>query len=92
MIGARTKSALQAKIRRGQRCGSVRFGYDLADDGKTLVENPNEQAALALIREESARGSSPRKIAEALTSRGIPTKAGKTTWLHTTVRQILARA
>ena len=43
IIAARTRAALQAKIRRGHRCGKVRFGYDLAADGKTLVKNDIEQ-------------------------------------------------
>jgi len=29
-IGERTKTALRHKIAKGQRCGKVRFGYDLA--------------------------------------------------------------
>jgi DNA invertase Pin-like site-specific DNA recombinase len=29
IIGERTSDALQAKIRRGERCGRLRFGYDL---------------------------------------------------------------
>ena len=32
-IGERTKDALQHKIRNGERCGKVRFGFRLADDG-----------------------------------------------------------
>jgi DNA invertase Pin-like site-specific DNA recombinase len=92
LIGARTRAALQAKIRRGQRCGSIRFGYDLAADRKSLVENPNEQAVLATIQQERARGRSPRKIAELLTDRGVATKTGNITWTHTAIRRILARA
>ena len=45
-IGERTHDALQHKIRNGERCGSkVRFGYDLASDGRTLVPNSIEQRA-----------------------------------------------
>ena len=36
-IGERTKDALQHKIRKGERCGKVRFGYTLAEDGVGLV-------------------------------------------------------
>ena len=47
--GERTREALHHKIRSGQRCGKVRFDYDLAGDGKTLVPNPAEQQAIALM-------------------------------------------
>ena len=46
-IGERTRDALQHKIANGERCGKVRFGYDLAPDGKMLVPNPAEQTAIA---------------------------------------------
>jgi site-specific DNA recombinase len=48
-IGERTKDALQHRIRNGQRCGKLRFGYDLAPDGRTLIENPAEQEVVRLI-------------------------------------------
>ena len=47
-IGERTRDALQHKIRNGQRVGKVRFGFDLAADGVTLVDNPAEQRTLGL--------------------------------------------
>jgi DNA invertase Pin-like site-specific DNA recombinase len=92
VIAARTRAAMQAKIRRGHRCGAVRFGYDLAGDGATLVENSSEQAAIGLIRALRGRGKSLRQIAEALNERGVATKAGRQAWKHTTVKGILARA
>ena len=92
IIAARTRAALQAKIRRGHRCGKVRFGYDLADDGKTLVPNLVEQAVLALIHRLRQDGHSLREIAAELTARGLPTKEGHTQWTHSTIRGILGRA
>src|SRR5690349_16322400 len=38
-IAERTSQALQFKISRGERCGRVRYGYDLAEDGVMLIEN-----------------------------------------------------
>jgi site-specific DNA recombinase len=35
-IAERTRDALQHKIGKGERCGKVRFGFALADDGKTV--------------------------------------------------------
>lgn len=91
IIRARTAAALQAKIRRGERCGSVRFGYDLAADGSTLVANEAEQATLATIHELRAAGHSLQAIADRLNERGIPTKLGRGPWRHTSVNRVLAR-
>lgn len=90
-IGERTKDALQHKIRKGERCGKVRFGYELAADGKTLVAVPVEQEAIDLMKQLRAEGESYRDIAAELNRRGIQTKEGSG-WLHTSVRGILARA
>ena len=91
-IGERTKDALQHKIRKGERCGKVRFGYALADDGKTLLPVPAEQEAIALIRRLKAEGQTLRDVAAELTRRGILTKEGHTRWTHTAVARILERA
>ncbi|MSQ94419.1 MAG: recombinase family protein [Gemmataceae bacterium] len=90
-IGERTRDALQHKIANGERCGKVRFGFDLGADGKMLVANAAEQAALRLIRKLRAAGESLRAIAAELNVRGIGTKEGRP-WLFTTVKGILARA
>ncbi len=89
-IGERTKEALQHKIRNGQRVGKVRFGFDLAADGATLIPNPTEQQAIETMRNLRKSGHTLRQIAQHLTSR-FPSKEGKP-WDHTTVRQILNRA
>jgi DNA invertase Pin-like site-specific DNA recombinase len=91
-IGERTRDALQHKISKGERCGKIRFGYQLADDAKTLVELPKEQEAIHLIQSLKAKGESLRAIATELTNRGILTKEGKTKWTHTAVNGILKRA
>jgi hypothetical protein len=62
-IGERTRDALQRKIGGGERCRKVRFGYDLADDGRTLVPNRAEEKGLARIRQLRAEGESLRAIA-----------------------------
>jgi len=91
LIGARTRAALQAKIRRGQRCGAVRFGYDLGPDGATLVENQAEQAIIDRIRALQSQGKSLRTIADELNRECVPTKEGRAGWKHTAVKRILAR-
>jgi DNA invertase Pin-like site-specific DNA recombinase len=92
IIKGRTKAALQAKIRRGERCGKIRFGFRLAADGRTLEPIEAEQEAIRTIRELHSRGESLRKIAAELSRRGILTKEGKTTWEHTTIRGISSRS
>ena len=88
-IAERTRDALQHKIRTGQRCGRIRFGYDLASDGATLVANEQQQQALGMVRELKAAGLSLREIAAELTRRGVATKEGKAAWTHTAVNRIL---
>lgn len=90
-IGERTKEILQYKIANGERVGKVRFGYDLADDGKTLVPNANEIETIAIIRELRAAGESYRKIAVEMGRRGIKTKEGRAKWTHTSIAGILKR-
>jgi len=99
VIKARTKAALGAKKRRGERTGKVPLGYDLVDDGRRskkgrplgLVANADELAVVETIRELSASGLGARGIARELTARGIPTKSGSATWAHGTITRILGR-
>ncbi len=91
LIRERTKSALAVKRTNGQRTGSVPFGFDLDDDGTTLVPNPAEQETVQAIQSMRDNGLSFPKIAEALTTRGIPTKQGNGSWNQATIRSILKR-
>ena len=91
-IGERTRDALQHKIRKGERCGKIRFGYHLAADGRTLEETPAEQEAIRLMQQLQAAGQSLRDIAAELTGRGILTKENNARWTHTAVARILERA
>jgi hypothetical protein len=77
----------------GQRIGTVPYGYDLAEDGTTLVPNEAEQAVIADIRAMRADGWTLEKIAAALSARFVPTKTGKSAaWTHQAVARILKRA
>ena len=88
----RTKSALAIKRANGERVGSLAFGYDLAADGKTLIENAAEQAVIADIRAMRQQGKRLRQIAAILTERGVPTKTGRSEkWGHPAVARILGR-
>jgi DNA invertase Pin-like site-specific DNA recombinase len=89
--GERTREALRHKIRNGERCGKVRFGYDLAADRKTLVPNSAEQQAIALMNSLRDSGRTLRQIAAELTARNVASKEGRA-WTHTAIGRILQRA
>ena len=99
LIKARTQAALLAKRSRGQRTGSIPFGYDLADDGQrskqgkpvALVVNAAEVAVTVLIRQLRDEGASLRGIATELDRRAIPPKRGAGCWSHSAITKILAR-
>ena len=88
LIGERTKDALSHKIIKGELVGSVPFGYNLAEDGKTLVEDPREQEAVALAQDLRGKGWSYRHIARELNERGYRSKEGHT-FCHTKVISLL---
>ena len=87
----RTRSALAVKKAAGQKLGgTVPYGYDLAPDGTTLIENLDEQAILAEIQVARAAGRSLRWIADDLNARGIPPKTGAR-WYFQVLARILKR-
>jgi site-specific DNA recombinase len=91
-ISERTTVAMAHMRDQGRFLGQVPFGYDLAEDGETLVANADELEAIRLIRSLKEKGYSLRAIATELQGANIPTKAGKNTWTHTAVQSILKRA
>jgi DNA invertase Pin-like site-specific DNA recombinase len=99
VIKSRTRAALAAKRKRGQRTGSIPIGMMLVDDGarsKTdrplaLVASPEDLAMMALVRQLKDSGLSLRRIAAELDRRGIPTKLGGDRWYASTIAVILKR-
>ena len=91
VIAERTKTAMTHKRRSGERVGKIPFGFDLAADGQTLVENENEQRIVALVRQLREAGESLRGIAAELNRRGIPTKDGRPAWSHSTIQRLVDR-
>ncbi len=75
-IGERTAAALHEKRRQGKLAGNIPYGFNLADDGETLIPNPQEKKALEIMQELRNRGLSLRTIARELESRGIKAKNG----------------
>jgi DNA invertase Pin-like site-specific DNA recombinase len=91
LIRARTKAALAAKRRAGERTGEVPFGWKADADGR-LIEDAAEQIVLSKIMSCRAAGMSLRQIAAVLTESGVRTKKGAAAWKHTTIKSILERA
>ena len=86
-----TIDALRQKKQRGERTGTVPYGYGLASNGIDLVPIVSEQAGLMLIVRMRVEGKTLRQIAEELTAGGFVTKNGKP-WSHSTIQGILERA
>ena len=91
IIGARTKAALAVKKARGERTGSVPYGYRLAADGVHLEADSDEQRAVDLVLELRAEGLTLRAIGERLLARGILPRSGGR-WHAKTISRIAKAA
>jgi len=90
LVSERTTAALAHKRANGQRTGTVPYGFDLADDGTTLLPNDAEKAVIEDIQAMRKRGVKLAKIAAELTTRRIPTKTGRSdAWSVQSVWRIL---
>lgn len=90
-IAERTRGALSHLRNQGRRIsGRIPYGFDLSADGHTLVPNEQEQEGLLLILALKGAGNGRRRIAAALSQRGIPTKTG-TAWSPQAIGAILQR-
>jgi site-specific DNA recombinase len=88
VIAERTREVLQHKRAKGERVGSVPYGYDLAADGINLRSTEHEQAAIRIAVGRRANGESLRKVGTALTRLGYsPRNGGK--WHPETVRGLV---
>lgn len=90
LIRSRTKAALAAKRKAGERTGGVPFGYVADADGR-LVPVESEQVVLRRIMDCRQAGLSLRAIAAILNTESVATKQGHATWYASTVRSILNR-
>jgi DNA invertase Pin-like site-specific DNA recombinase len=80
-IGERTRDAMRHKRSKGERIGTVPFGYRLAADGVQLEPDVEEQAMVARMRRLRNAGKSLREIAAALNGSGHRTRRGSP-WRH----------
>ena len=76
-ISERTKSALQHKKAKGERVGSVAYGYRLDNDGVTLIEDEEEQLVIAAVHGYRDAGVSLRTIVTRLDEQGYRSRSGK---------------
>lgn len=76
LIRARTKAALRAKRARGERAGTVPFGYAVDAAGR-LAPQPGEQATIARVCMLRAGGCSLRTIVAELEREGVVSRVGK---------------
>jgi len=89
-ISERTTTAMQFKKAKGERVGSIPYGYRLDTDGVKLIPDDTEQTALKLICELNSKGLSLRNIASRLEKAGhLP--RGKS-WHPQTIANILEAA
>lgn len=91
LVAERTRAALQHLRAKGKLVGAVPFGFDLAEDGETLLVNDQEQRVLEFIRHSRARGLTLRAIGEELERRRVATKTGRTRWAPQVLNRILSR-
>jgi site-specific DNA recombinase len=89
-ISERTRDALRMKVSRGQRAGQVPYGYSLAPDGNTLIENDREQDAIRLIKSLSEKGYNLSAICRELTEQGYKPLGSR--WHAQSIKNILRRA
>lgn len=90
-IAERTRGALlHLKSQNKRISGQIPFGFDLAENGTTLIPNPAELEAIERMTALRAEGVSLRRIAQVLTAQGVPTKTGAA-WSGQAVHRILAR-
>jgi site-specific DNA recombinase len=84
-LGAKIKRGHDGRVREGRFPGAVTYGYDRVPGrpGERVI-NEKEAEVVRRIFQQYASGESPRAIAEALTSDGIPTPDGAKHWNHQT--------
>ncbi len=75
-ISERTKTALQHKKARGERVGSVSYGYRLSGDGVTLERDEAEQEVIAAVLKYRAAGLGLRIICQRLATDGFTARSG----------------
>lgn len=88
LIRIRTKAAMKALRAKGQWCGEVPFGFRLGEDGRTLVEDLQEQQAILTARQLRERERWPfQRIADELARQGLRPRGAR--WYPMTVARMV---
>lgn len=92
VISERTRFGMEHLRSKGRRVSRhVPFGFNLAGDGATLLQNASEHRVLRLMKKWQKQGCSLRDIARQLQRRGHKPKHGGSRWSPGVIRQILNR-
>ncbi len=76
VLRSRVRAALAEKRARGERVGTVPYGYRVAADGVHVEIDETEQAVVATVRRLSSEGLSQRAIVAYLAERGVVGRTG----------------
>ena len=90
IIRARTRAAMAAAKKRGQRVGWIPFGKRLSGDGVHLEDEPEQQAMLHEIHRLRNRGLALITICDELNARGLRNRQGRL-WKPSFIGQLLDR-
>jgi site-specific DNA recombinase len=88
-ISERTSTAMAHKKSKGERVGTVPFGFTVLEDRKTLVREEREQAVIELMELLRDSGFSYGAVADFLNRQSVRTKKHGAKWQGTTIRGIL---
>jgi site-specific DNA recombinase len=91
IIAARTRAALAVKKTRGERVGTVPYGFRVVEGGKLLEPHPDEQRVIAAAQVLRERRITLRGIASMLDLEGFKSRAG-TAFTHVQVAKMLGHA
>ncbi|MGB5558156.1 MAG: recombinase family protein [Paracoccaceae bacterium] len=76
-IVERVKFGMAYKKAQHGRVGTIPYGYRLATDGVTLIEDDHEQGIRAVLRQDRHAGFSLRAIVARLHARGVVSRSGQ---------------
>ncbi|KKN87485.1 hypothetical protein LCGC14_0259400 [marine sediment metagenome] len=88
----RVRRAMAHKKAKGERVGSVPWGYRLAGDGRTLTPHSEELRVMMTALDMRRRGMTLRAIADKLKELGHRNRRRSTTWNAKTISRIIKAA
>jgi len=89
-IRERTSAGMAHKKAKGERVGTVPFGYRVATDGVALEEQPDEQVVISRVKALRVGGMTLQAITDQLNTDGTPSRGKR--WHLTSVARLLKRA